>query len=769
MADEVISAEVQMEDDTADGAASAEKNLGGLLDSYVDVSFAIKDLGAVAKVAWDQMAERVELATIQEQAELRYAAALKATGQHSVEQIDTSMALAGEIQRLTGIGDEATLQNWAMSLALGANVDHLEQMSLAAAGAAQAGLNADMIMRGMAISFEGNVGALGRYVPSLRDLTAEELANGAAVEVMAAKYGSLASVEMQTFGGGVLDLSNAWGDLGEELGFFVTKIPSVQGALTDATDLVEQMTAEIRVIREESAPAIDDLVESLIGLTSAAAPASDEISIFGSVIEGVAERLASFSDALTVAIEGAKLLPQAIRSSVTNGEEFVTTFDAMGDAALRWGQRIGFLADSYDIVSELRTLDEVIAEQNEYIADTIALIDDGFVPGLEFLAEKASVAAKSIKEIDDALVPVIGDVGTFGDEMAALSGEMAGAIGDAGDALGDALAGLNEAALAEALGSFDALINRSSLAAMSIDQLWGVVQSMPTGVLGRFREEYAEVMAEIIEGTPGAEKKLRSLVEQMDIAAASMSVQSDLYRLQVDSLTSAVTSSVTIATTEIQDLMASAIAVQAGWAEASEQSAEQVAAAVGQSLLSVVSQVLISASTTIIAKGIEASALQLAGYASITPPWVGLALGLGAAGVMAGIFGGLLGSLPKAAGGGVVTGSGQRGVDSVPIMVAPGEGVIPVPLMDAMFEVFSRQAGSNPHAPAVTIPLQSTTGMQGGGVVSGGAPARPGASAFHIHMPVSVPSDAGKLRIYAEQTLVPVLRDSFRNGRKIRP
>jgi hypothetical protein len=97
-----------------------------------------------------------------------------------------------------------------------------------------------------------------------------------------------------------------------------------------------------------------------------------------------------------------------------------------------------------------------------------------------------------------------------------------------------------------------------------------------------------------------------------------------------------------------------------------------------------------SAETMIMAAAAAAAAKQMEAHSMI--PFVGIAIGAAAAGVIFALIKAQMSNVPKAAHGGVVTG-GRAGEDSVPIMAMPGEVILPVSVAQQFMAIANSPAG----------------------------------------------------------------------------
>ena len=791
-AEERVQVEVVLDDDTKAGAETAEKNLGGLLKSYVDISSAIADLGRVAKAAWGAMSDRVELAGVQEVAENRIKNALIATNQFTKANSEAVLENASALQRMIGVGDEAILQQQAMALTLGASVDQLSDMSIAAAGAAAIGLEQNTVMRGLAQSLDGNVTMLGRYIPALRNMTEEQLRAGGAIEFLGEQFGDLARGEVLTFQGRVTDLKNSWGDLGEQIGQYVTENALVKAAISETANEISNQADQMKEL-DKTTSEYEDTVFSLIdawdilrttGNLLASGIDGLRVGFHGfAVLEGIlVEQVSlSISDHFRVASDRAAMFSSKVGNLSSKlgalagvGEWVQEIYQQVAvtfaDSAAAASEHAGDAADSVGKnATALNLIMLARAESDRQLEDSIVAHD--------LYKRKVLAARQAILDAKDPLDQTSDKTKKLGDdatgaaanvsnlaagirELIETNDDLVASVVPLGPALADVVDGFNELAAASASAGYQELIDQNQIATMAFADLWGVIESFPVEILNNFQQQYDATMRAIIEGTPGAQDAMRALVAEMHTAENELGRLVEADNLASTTLSQALTQTTSITIGTMTEMMAAGIAVSAGWAEASTQSAEQTAAAWGATITGMISQLLLGVTTTVIGKAIEAAANQTAAYSSI--PVAGPIIGLAAGTAIFGVISALLTKLPAAAEGGLVQGPGQRGVDSVLMWTAPGELIIPSDTVELLTSSMGRQAGGRPGGGGGASMTPSIPGAAAGGVVQGRTPAAvPGE--IHVHLPEGF-SDPGSVRAGIDRSIVPVLRDSLRQN-----
>ena len=150
------------------------------------------------------------------------------------------LAQASALQKVTMFGDEATIQQMAFLGSIGMTEKQIKEIIPVAMDlSAATGISLESAVRNTAKTFSGLAGELGELVPQLRDLTAEEMKAGKAVEVMAELFGGQATSATDTLEGSMAQFNNTIGDLTERLGeAFAPVIKKVTQLLGDFFEML---------------------------------------------------------------------------------------------------------------------------------------------------------------------------------------------------------------------------------------------------------------------------------------------------------------------------------------------------------------------------------------------------------------------------------------------------------------------------------------------------------------------------------------------------
>ncbi len=203
----------------------------------------------------------VHLADVQMQTEKRLLTALK--GREDVQK--RLIKQAGELQSRSILGDEVIIGQQAFLASLGLTEQQINDTIEASAQlAAATGMTLDSAVKNLAKTYGGLTGELGESIPALKQFTAEELKNGAAVKFALENYKGFAEAIAETGLGPMQQLKNSLGDLGEQIG--VILMPMVQQIVVWLQDFVAWL--------QQLSPATKTTIVAIGGLAAAIGPLS---------------------------------------------------------------------------------------------------------------------------------------------------------------------------------------------------------------------------------------------------------------------------------------------------------------------------------------------------------------------------------------------------------------------------------------------------------------------------------------------------------------
>lgn len=276
--------------------------------------------------------DSVKAAQEQENALNRLSQALRSTGEFSQQAVEDFSDFASQLQKTSVFGDEVVIGQIAIAKSFGATNEQAKALVQAAA-------NLAAVLGG---SLEENVMKLGKtlngvvsrelkgLVPELQSLSKEAISTGGAIDLINQRFGGAAAAELDTYAGKTTSLANAFSDLQEEIGAFITGSETIGSIISVGTGLIQELTQGIVDYRTEQKRANGTLVEtegSLNSLTEKYAKVRDEIEKYQAVIDadkqkGLLDSLFTFDNAplarervQSLTVELAKLDAQIAKAS----------------------------------------------------------------------------------------------------------------------------------------------------------------------------------------------------------------------------------------------------------------------------------------------------------------------------------------------------------------------------------------------------------------------------------------------------------------------
>lgn len=241
---------IRADDKSKPAVQSAKREMRGMEDSakrlgnVLKGAFTVGAIVAVGRAAFKAARELEQAYAVQERAERKLAAAVRANPMMDPKSATRIREFASELQGVSTIGDETTISMAGMLAAMGRNEDQITDLMQAAADlSAATGISLDSAVRNLNKTFGGLTGELGELMPELKNLTTEQLMAGDAITVVREQFDGMAESMRDTVDGSMKAFSNAWGDLKEEMGERAARRMQpirdfFTGLITDLTDAV---------------------------------------------------------------------------------------------------------------------------------------------------------------------------------------------------------------------------------------------------------------------------------------------------------------------------------------------------------------------------------------------------------------------------------------------------------------------------------------------------------------------------------------------------
>jgi hypothetical protein len=164
---------------------------------------------------------------------------LQIIGETSVRAASSLKQYALELQKKTIYDDEAIKSAQTLIIQMRGTTDSLDIATKGAIGLASVfHMDLETAARAVASGFEGNYRQLGLLIPQVRLATTEGEKHAAMMKGLADYY-KRAKDDTTTFAGIITQLKNAYQDIQEGIGNFITKNKDVIGTLTGIKDIIE--------------------------------------------------------------------------------------------------------------------------------------------------------------------------------------------------------------------------------------------------------------------------------------------------------------------------------------------------------------------------------------------------------------------------------------------------------------------------------------------------------------------------------------------------
>lgn len=293
-------------DSTGNSLTSLAKKVAGVAAAYVSISSVT-----------NFMKECVSAADVQAAAEKRLETTIMNVKGATLEGVTAIKNYAAELQGVTTVGDEVTIQGASQLATFQLQSDtiktllpSLQDLAVAQYGTAVSGDQMQQMANLMGKVMSGNVSSLSRYGVVMNDTQKKILKTGSEsqkaamlVEVLGQNFGGLAQAMANTPAGRVQQLKNAWGDMQEVIG--AKLYPIITNVLTYLTDKIPSIQSTIGGVVDSIIPILSTVWE---GIKQGAKTAGDMISLvkdnwswLAPVIGGVVGAIVAYKTAVSVA------------------------------------------------------------------------------------------------------------------------------------------------------------------------------------------------------------------------------------------------------------------------------------------------------------------------------------------------------------------------------------------------------------------------------------------------------------------------------------
>lgn len=226
--------------ETGGAAAGFTSKLGGVASSGGVAAAAITAAVMAAKKYIETLKEANEAYKVQEKAEKALSKAAENNPYLNGEGVERLKDFAGEIQKVSNYGDEATIDIMAQLAATGrSEAEIMKIMAAAADYAAAKHIDLKTAAETLNSTYSGMAGTMGRQIAEIKDLTDEQLKNGDAIDLIAKKYKGFAADAVDSG----TQAKNAFGDFMESLGRIAN--PTFEALNAKSKSFWENMTSHM--------------------------------------------------------------------------------------------------------------------------------------------------------------------------------------------------------------------------------------------------------------------------------------------------------------------------------------------------------------------------------------------------------------------------------------------------------------------------------------------------------------------------------------------
>lgn len=248
--------------------------------------------------------ETFDAFTVQEAAENRLRAAIKANGEQVEETFQSYAKFTSELQGLTTTGDEASLVLAQQAKSMGLTNEQTKRAVKNAVAMADAfdKSTTQTIMMTAALE-QGNSAMISRYLPALREIEDEAERAAEAQRILSDMF-EVSKERAQTAAGAMQQLNNSWGDFKEIIGSTVAEVllPFVK-ILKDISDEIQKLPKWM----QKALAGTIILTAGVAGLTTALIAGKAAIAALGVTLTATTIKVTALSVA-TKLLQGALIV-----------------------------------------------------------------------------------------------------------------------------------------------------------------------------------------------------------------------------------------------------------------------------------------------------------------------------------------------------------------------------------------------------------------------------------------------------------------------------
>ena len=234
---------VKVTGDASDANKAAESVEKSLTKAFITAEVAMRVLTKAMDLGLDAISALDESATEYTKTQTKLNSALKASGNEVEQNARALNRQAAELQDITGISDELIRGLQTMAVNMQVPIDRVDEFTRAAIAMSNTmDVDASSAMRQLTKSMSGMRGELGELVPGVSALTKEQLAAGAAIELVNDLWGeNLGILVEDNYVGNITRLTRAWDDLVEVFALTISQSEELNRLISNLADNLENL------------------------------------------------------------------------------------------------------------------------------------------------------------------------------------------------------------------------------------------------------------------------------------------------------------------------------------------------------------------------------------------------------------------------------------------------------------------------------------------------------------------------------------------------
>ena len=223
-------------------------SLKGISTEAVAAAGAVAGVSVAVKKTVDALNDCEKAYKVQRNAEIALQQAAKNNPYLNDESVYNLRNFASELQSMSNIGDEQSLQVMAQLAAMGRTEEQIQAIMKAAADmSAVTGNSIQNVAVQLNKTYSGLAGELGEANSQIRGLTKEELEAGKAIDIIAQQYNGQAAAMADN----TVQLANAWGDFKENIGRGWSKVTEpVKQFFINVLNDINEATAKTNALKD---------------------------------------------------------------------------------------------------------------------------------------------------------------------------------------------------------------------------------------------------------------------------------------------------------------------------------------------------------------------------------------------------------------------------------------------------------------------------------------------------------------------------------------